>query len=326
MKRLEVLFLMDPLERIDVHKDTTYVIMREAENREHNIYHMLPGDLYLDAGRVMGRISKVTFNAGKDGNDNEKWFCLGEPEDVDLSTMDVMFLREDPPFDMDYLYSTYLTGFIEREVFIVNSPRGIREANEKLYALNFPSIIPEYMVSSDLKRLKGFMVSVGGTMVVKPLDCCGGSGVFVVHSEDRNMNAVIETVTAHGTKQILAQRYIPEIREGDKRLIVLNGEAIGAVLRVPSADEHRANIHVGATCLKVEVTERDREIVRTVAERFAADGIYFAGLDIIGGLVSEINVTSPTGVQEINSLDNVRLEEKVIDFIEQRAPQFSTFR
>lgn len=331
MKRLEVLFLMDPLERINVHKDTTYVIMREAENREHNIYHMLPADLYLDAGRLMGRISKVTFDVAegdesKGGKGAQKWFCLGEPEEVDLSTMDVLFLREDPPFDMDYLYTTYLTGFIEREVFIMNSPRGIREANEKLYALNFPSIIPEYMVSCDPERLKGFMKSVGGTMVVKPLDCCGGSGVFVVHSDDRNRNAVIEMVTAHGTKQIMAQRYIPEIREGDKRLIVLNGEAIGAVLRVPSADEHRANIHVGADCLKSEITERDREIVRTVAERFAADGIYFAGLDIIGGLVSEINVTSPTGVQEINSLDNVRLEEKVIDFIEQRAPQYFSLR
>ncbi len=332
MKRLEVVFLMDPLERIDIHKDTTYVMMREAESRLHSIYHMLPGDLYLDAGRVMGRVSKVSFNdiggSGKDkkGTNSEQWFCVEEPEDVDLSTMDVLFLREDPPFDMEYLYSTYLTGFIESEVFIVNSPRGIREANEKLYALNFPDVIPEYMVSSDLLRLKGFMRSVGGIMVVKPLDCCGGSGVFVVHNDDRNMNAVIETVTAFGTKQILAQRYIPEIREGDKRLIVLNGEAIGGVLRVPAADEHRANIHVGAQCVQVDVTDRDRYIVNQLAGRFEKDGIYFAGLDIIGGLVSEINVTSPTGLQEINSLDNVRLEEKVIDFVEERAPQYFSLR
>ncbi len=325
MKRLEVVFLMDPLERIDIHKDTTYVMMREAALRQHNIYHMLPGDLYLDAGRVMGRISKVSFRDACQ-REGEKWFCMAEPEDVDLATMDVLFMREDPPFDMEYLYSTYLTGFIEREVLVVNSPRGIREANEKLYALNFPDVIPEYMVTSDSGRLKGFMKSVGGIMVVKPLDCCGGSGIFVVHDDDRNMNAVIETVTAHGTKQILAQRYIPEIRDGDKRLIVLHGEAIGAVLRVPSADEHRANIHVGAECVKTEVTARDHKIVSLLADRFAQDGIYFAGLDIIGGYVSEINVTSPTGVQEINSLDGVRLEEKVIDFIEERAPQYFSLR
>jgi glutathione synthase len=204
--------------------------------------------------------------------------------------------------------------------------RGIREANEKLYALNFPDIIPEYMVTGDIGRLKGFLKSVGGKMVVKPLNSCGGSGVFVVFADDMNMNATLETVTAHGTTQILAQRYISQIRDGDKRLIILNGEPIGAVNRVPSPDEHRANIHVGARCVKAPVTERDRQIAELVSPRFARDGIYLAGLDVIGGLVTEINVTSPTGFQEINRLDKVRLEERVVDFVEERAVQYFSFR
>jgi glutathione synthase len=320
MNRLKIAFLMDPLERVDIHRDTTYVIMREAERRGHGVFHLLPQDLYLDRGLALGRLRSVRFE------DGEQWLSLGEATDVDLRGMDVIFMREDPPFDMDYLYSTYLLGCIEKEVFIMNSPRGIREANEKLYALNFPEIIPEYIVTNDAGRLKAFMESVGGRMVVKPLGSCGGSGVFAVFKDDMNKNAIIEMVTGHGAKHILAQRYIPEIRDGDKRLIVLDGEPVGAVLRVPAPDEHRANIHVGARCEKAVVTERDRHICEVVSERFATDGIYFAGLDIIGGLVTEINVTSPTGIQEINRLDNTRLEESVLDFAELRAAQYLSFR
>lgn len=320
MNRLEIAFLMDPLERVDIDKDTTYVMMREAERRGHGVFHLLPQDLYLDKGLAMGRLRSVRFA------DGERWFSLGPAADVDLRGMDVIFMREDPPFDMGYLYSTYLLDRIEKEVFIMNSPRGIREANEKLYALNFPEIIPEYIVTNDAKRLKAFMKSVGGRMVVKPLDSCGGAGVFAVFKDDRNMNATIEIVTGHGAKHILAQRYIPEIREGDKRLIVLDGVPVGAVNRVPGPDEHRANIHVGARCEKAVITERDRHICEVVSDRFAQDGIYFAGLDIIGGLVTEINVTSPTGIQEINRLDNARLEEPVMDFVELRAAQYLSFR
>ncbi len=320
MSRLEMAFLMNPLEGVDIHKDTTYVMMQEAKRRGHGVFHLLPHDLHLDRGLVLGSLRSVRFE------DGEQWFSLGDSTDVDLRGMDVIFMREDPPFDMDYLYSTYLLGCIEKEVFIMNSPRGIREATEKLYALNFPEIIPEYIVTNDAGRLKAFMESVGGRMVVKPLDSCGGSGVFAVFEGDRNMNAIIEMVTENGVKQIIAQRYIPEIREGDKRLIVLDGEPIGAVNRVPGPDEHRANIHVGARCEKAVVTERDRHICEVVSDRFASDGIYFAGLDIIGGLVTEINVTSPTGIQEINRLDNARLEESVLDFVERRAVQYLSLR
>ncbi len=320
MSRFEFAFLMDPLEGIDIEKDTTYVMMREAERRGHGVNHFTSGGLYLDKGRVMGRLRPVRFT------DSQRWFSYGEAEDRELRGMNAIFVRTDPPFNMDYLYATYLLDFIDKEVFIMNSPRGIREANEKLYALNFPEIIPEYIVTSEPVRLKAFMEEVGGRVVVKPLDACGGSGVFACFKGDKNINAILEMATANGARQIIAQRYIPEIREGDKRLIVLDGEPIGAVNRVPGADEHRANIHVGARCEKAAITERDRHICSVVSARFAADGIHFAGLDIIGGLVTEINVTSPTGIQEINTLDNSALEEAVVDFVESRAAQYLSFR
>jgi glutathione synthase len=310
---MKIVFLMDPLERIDIHRDTTYVIMWEAQRRGHSIFHLLPQNLYIDTGRVMGRIFSVRLQEG------EKWFCFDSGADIDLKEMDVIFMRADPPFDMDYLYSTYLLGLIEKDLLIINSPRGIREANEKLYAFNFPEVIPESIVTNDIKRLKVFLKRVGGRMVVKPLNSCGGSGVFAIFSEDKNMNAILEMATKHEKEQIIAQRYIPEIREGDKRLIILNGEPIGAVNRVPSEDEHRGNIHVGARCEKAPITERDLYISNLISDRLKEDGLYLVGLDIIGGLITEINVTSPTGVQEINNLNGVRLEEKIVDFVEEKA-------
>jgi glutathione synthase len=320
MNRFEFAFLMDPLDGIDIEKDTTYVMMREADRRGHALLHFTWRDLYIDNGRVMGRVRSLHLN------DSSELFSYGEAEDRELKGVSAIFIRTDPPFDMEYLYVTYLLGLIEKEVFIMNSPRGIREANEKLYSLNFPEIVPENIVTNEPGRLKAFLKEVGGAMVVKPLDACGGLGVFALFKDDKNTNAILEMVTANASRHILAQRYIPEIREGDKRLIVLDGEPVGAVNRVPGADEHRANIHVGALCEKAVVTERDRHICSVVSARFAADGIHFAGLDIIGGLVTEINVTSPTGIQEINTLDNLRLEEAVIDFVESRVAQCLSFR
>jgi glutathione synthase len=172
------------------------------------------------------------------------------------------------------------------------------------------------VVTSEIPRLKAFMDELGGDMIIKPLDACGGAGVFRLHRDDRNLNALLEMSTDNGRRLIMGQRYVPEIRQGDKRLIVLNGEPLGATLRVPRADEHRGNIHVGGTCVKADITARDRFIVETLAARLHRDGLFFVGLDIIGDYLTEVNVTSPTGVQEINALDGVRLESLVIDFVE----------
>jgi glutathione synthase len=229
-------------------------------------------------------------------------------------------MRKDPPFDLTFYFATLMLSLVDpRRSFVLNDPQGLRNANEKLYALNFPELTPETLVTRDPERLKSFMDALGGEMIIKPLEHSGGAGVFHVRRGDRNANALLETMTALGTRLLMAQRYLPQARQGDKRLIVLDGEPIGALLRVPREDETRANIHVGATCVRAAVSARDREICRALAPRLRTDGLYFVGLDVIGDLVTEINVTSPTGIQEINALDGVRLESQVIDFVERRA-------
>jgi glutathione synthase len=229
-------------------------------------------------------------------------------------------MRKDPPFDLAYFFATHVLGLVDpATTFVMNDPRGLREANEKLYALHFPEVIPESLVSAEAERLKAFMETLGGEMVVKPLDGCGGAGVFHVHRGDRNLNAILELSTANGTRLLMAQRYLPAVRQGDKRLIVLAGEPLGAIYRVPREDEARGNIHVGGRVERATVDARDREICRVMAPRLAADGLWFVGLDVIGGMVTEVNVTSPTGVQEIDRLDGVCIEARVLDLVEARA-------
>jgi len=209
---------------------------------------------------------------------------------------------------------------------VMNDPKGLREANEKLYALRFPEQIPQTLVSSNMERLKGFMTELGGEMIVKPLDGCGGSGVFYLNEQDRNTNSILEAATDNGRRLVMGQRYLPEIRQGDKRIIVLNGEPLGAVLRVPLETETRGNIHVGGQCVKTEVTARDREICAALSPLLRADGLYFVGLDVIGNFLTEVNVTSPTGIQEVNSLDSVHLESQVVDFVETRVEKLNSVR
>jgi glutathione synthase len=219
------------------------------------------------------------------------------------------------------LFATHLLSLVDAsQTLVLNNPTALRDANEKLYALNFPELIPPTIVTADAERLKAFMLEQAGEMIVKPLDGCGGAGVFHVHRGDRNLNAILEASTASGTRMIMGQRYLPAVREGDKRIILLHGEALGAVLRVPREDEHRGNIHVGGVVRKAELSQQDQRIVSTMCPRLRADGLYFVGLDVIGGFLTEVNVTSPTGVQEIDTLDNVRLSASVIEFVERSVP------
>lgn len=305
-------FVMDALERIDQYKDTTFVFMLEALARGHELYFLGLPDLFASANRPIGfaRRCAVMREAV-----HFRWLDTGS--DYPLDNFDAIFMRKDPPADAAYLYATMLLSLVDsRRTFVLNHPAGLREANEKLYTLHFPEVIPPTVVSSNLARLKQFIAEQGGEAIVKPLDGHGGEGVFLASQTDRNLNAILETVTQFGSRLTMAQRYIPEIRNGDKRVIVLEGEPIGATLRVPLPSENRGNIHVGGLCVKAELTERDRHICRTLKPRLARDGLYFVGLDVIGDYLTEVNVTSPTGVQEIDRLDNVNLESRVIDFVE----------
>lgn len=317
MAALKIGVIMDPIEKIDIHKDTTFVLMLEAQKRGHQIYYAELDDLSIRGAIPEGRFRPVRVARAK------PHYRLGAPVSKNLSWYDVVLMRKDPPFDMKFLFATYLLSLVdEKKCLVVNHPRGLREANEKLYALNFPELIPETLVSGDMQRLRRFMDEQGGKMIIKPLDGCGGNGVFYLDRKDKNTNAILETATANGRNPIMAQRYLPEVRQGDKRIIVLDGEPLGAVLRVPRANENRANIHVGGQCVKTTLTPREREICRVLSPHLRKAGLYFVGLDVIGGYLTEVNVTSPTGIQEINALNKLQLERQVIDFIEKK-PQES---
>jgi glutathione synthase len=318
---LRILYVMDPMARVLVDKDTTFAFQLEGQRRGHEQYHCGPEELYAERTIPHTRARRVTVERAT------PHFSLTEERIVSLAFFDVVFMRKDPPFDMAYFFATHLLGLVDPKVtFVLNDPRGLRDANEKLYALHFPGVIPESLVTSSPVRLKAFMEALGGEMIVKPLDGCGGAGVLHVHRADRNLNALLELSTAEGTRLVMAQRYLPAVRDGDKRLIVLDGEPLGAILRVPREDEHRGNIHVGGTVRPSPIDDRDREICRTLAPRLRADGLYFVGLDVIGGYVTEVNVTSPTGVQEIDRLDGVSLGARVLDFVEGRAARLDRSR
>jgi glutathione synthase len=307
-------FVMDPLDTVLVDKDTTFVMMLEAQARGHQIYFVGLKDMFCVGSRPLCRAFRCEVRRAVD-----YYQLLNGGVEMPLDAFDVIFMRKDPPADANYIYATMLLSLADsRRTFVINSPEGLRDANEKLYQLNFPSVIPPTLVTYESARLKSFMEEQGGEMVIKPLDGHGGEGVFVLTRGDRNLNAILETATHLETRPIMAQRYIPEVRKGDKRLMVLDGEPLGCTLRVPMAAEHRGNIHVGGTCVKAEVTARDREICRVLKPRLQRDGLYLVGLDIIGDFLTEVNVTSPTGVQEINRLDGVKLEARIIDFVQAR--------
>src|SRR5881296_2647401 len=312
---LRLLYVMDPLSRVLVDKDTTFAFLLEGERRGHEQHHCGVEDLFVERSVAHARARPVRVRRAA------IHYTLGDQRSLPLGAFDVVFMRKDPPFDLAYYFATQLLGLVDpRVTFVLNDPRGLREANEKLYALRFPDLVPESLVSAEPARLKAFMESLGGEMIVKPLDGYGGAGVFHLHRADRNLNAILELSTRDATRLVMAQRYLPVVREeGDKRLIVLAGEPLGAVRRIPREDEHRGNIHVGGRVERAPVDTRDRDICRRMAERLAADGLYFVGLDVIGGLVTEVNVTSPTGVQEIDRLDGVCLEARVLDWVEARA-------
>lgn len=305
-------FVMDPVGTINIHKDTTFVLMLEAQARGHEVWYLELKDMFVKETQAWGNATPIKLQR------SDEFHELGETVAQNLDRFDVVWMRKDPPVNNDFLYATYILSLIdETKTKVINNPTGIRESNEKLYSLFFPEIIPHSLVSKNIDQLRDFLKESGGEMVVKPLDGHGGEGIFYVRAGDRNENVILEAITKFGTEYVIAQKYIEEVWEGDKRIIILNGEPIGAVLRVPKpGGEFRSNFHSGGSPSKSELTERDLEICRHIGPKLREDGLYFVGIDVIGGYVTEINTTSPTGIQEINTLDGVKLETQVIEFAE----------
>lgn len=311
--KLKMAFVMDPVGTINIEKDTTFVLMLEAQARGHEVWYLELKDLFVKESKALGKARELSLKRAED------YYSLGKTEVRELESFDAVWMRKDPPVNQDFLYATYILSLIdENKTKVINKPAGIRESNEKLYALYFPEWIPESVVTKDISVLGEFLDSVGGELVVKPLDGYGGEGIFYVRKGDRNENVILETVTKFGTEYVLAQKFIEKVYEGDKRIILLNGAPLGAVLRVPKpGGEFRCNFHSGGSPAKSALTERDYEICESIAPRLRQDGLYFVGLDVIGGFVTEINTTSPTGVQEINNLNGTKIETEVIEFTEE---------
>lgn len=314
---MKSLFILDPYHTVTIDLDTTYVLMREAQARGHEVIASQLDGLGSRRGRAFCRGEHVAIQ-----DDPAQPIRSLDPIDCVLDDLDVVFMRKDPPFNMSYVFATYLLDGVDAaRTLVINRPAGLREANEKCYILNFPEVSPDTLVTMNPRDITAFLEDNGGRCIIKPLDGMGGLGVFLLRSDDPNLSSLIETSTHVGRKHAMCQRYIPEAVQGDKRVILIDGEPVGATLRVPAAGELRGNIHVGARCVKTDLTPRDREICRAIGPRLREDGLYFVGIDVIGDYLTEVNVTSPTGVQEINRLSGVKLEGDMWDWVETRLDQ-----
>jgi glutathione synthase len=306
--------VMDPISTIKVSKDSTFAMLLEGQRRGCRLWHMEQQDLALHDGRCLARMRLLEVR-----DDPKDWYTLGEPLLRPLDELDVVLMRKDPPFDMEYVYTTYLLEQAEaRGSLVVNRPRALRDANEKLFTAWFPDVCSPTLVSRHHAEFDAF-IHTHRDVIVKPLDGMGGASIFRVRAEDPNKNVIIETLTGHGSRFAMAQKFIPEIRDGDKRIIVIDGEPVPyALARVPSAGENRGNLAAGGSGIGVALSDKDRQIVETVAPRLREHGILFAGLDVIGDFLTEVNVTSPTCVRELDQLYGLNISATLMDCIEHK--------
>jgi glutathione synthase len=310
---MKLLFVMDPLARLQIAGDTTFAIMLAAQARGHEIWFCEPRHLSLEHADAVANAWPVTVR--RVAGDH---YLLGPQGTVPLKSCAAVLMRKDPPFDLDYYFATLLLERARGGPLIINDPRGLREQNEKLSVLEYPELCPPSVVTREASRLRSFLAEQGGEMVVKPLDASGGFGVFHVRSGDPNTGAILEQSTNLGRRWTMAQKYLPEVRKGDKRILLVEGEPLCAVLRVPAADDLRGNLHVGAKPMATTLDDRDVAIVRKVGPRLRERGHFFVGLDVIGGWLTEVNVTSPTGILEANALYDDAYEVKVVERLEQK--------
>jgi glutathione synthase len=306
-------FVMNPIESVSIDEDTTFALMLEAQNRGHEVLYVDPAGLGVSEGKPVAQVMPVTLRRQR-GNHVDP----GSSRRVVLDEeVDVAFQRVDPPVDAAYIAATQILDLCRRTL-VLNAPRALLSFNEKLFALRYADLMPETIVTQQAADLRDFQAKMGGRIILKPLDGRGGEGIFQLREGDPNAGSILEQATRFDTRWAMGQRFLPEVSQGDKRILLLEGEVLGAVLRVPAAGEVRANLHVGGRAVKTEISPADRSIVQRLEADLKHQGLFLVGIDVIGGKLTEINVTSPTGLQEVDRLNGVCLEAQVMARVEEK--------
>ena len=317
---LAVAIQMDPIDKVVIDADSTFALMLEAQKRGYALFHYLPSDLVFKNGRLYARTRPVEVR-----REHGNHFTLGEAELLDLATMDIVLMRQDPPFDMAYITATHLLEHIHPQTLVVNDPASVRNAPEKLFVTHFEGVMPPTLITGDRREIIAFREE-HRDIIVKPLFGNGGAGVFHLTDGDENLNALLELFTTLYREPVIVQRYVPEVRQGDKRIILVDGEPAGAVLRIPAVGESRANLHVGGKAVRTDLTSREKEICSAIGPMLRDRGLIFVGIDVIGDYLTEINVTSPTGIQEIDRFNGTNIAGLVWDAIDRRFAERHTLK
>ena len=314
MKPIRLGVLMDDISSIKPHKDSTFAMMLEAQARHWEIYTFDSSDMYYSDGKVIADSRKTLVN-----DSESDWHSCEDAQPLSLSSLDTVFMRKDPPFDMDYIYATYLLEQLESDgVLVVNKPSSLRDANEKLFALNFPECIPKTLVSSNIEKLNTFINEIK-TVVVKPLDGMGGTDIYKLSHGDHNIEEVLQKITNNQSRYIMAQEFLPEIKEGDKRILLINGKPVDyALARLPAEGSFKGNLAAGAKGVGQPLSERDRYLCSQIAPMLIKKELMFVGLDVIGDYITEINVTSPTCIRELDKQFGLNISATLLDEVENR--------
>ena len=309
---MKIAFQMDPIQSVDIDADSSFRLAEEAQSRGHSLFFYTPDHLAYQEGRITARGYDLSVQRVQGDHAH-----LGPLREVDLAEFDVVWLRQDPPFDMHYITSTHLLDRLAPNTLVVNDPFWVRNYPEKLLVLNFPQLTPPTTIARDLETIKAFKEK-HGDVILKPLYGNGGAGVFKLDAQDRNLTSLHELFTSFSREPLIVQKFLPAVSKGDKRVILVDGEAVGAINRVPAAGETRSNMHVGGRPEKIGLSDRDREICAAIGPLLKEKGQIFVGIDVIGDYLTEINVTSPTGIQELERFDGVNIAEKIWQAIEAR--------
>ena len=309
---MKIAFQMDPIENVDIYADSTFRLAEEAQNRGHDLYVYTPDDLTFNRGKIAAKVRSISLKRKIGDHVN-----FGAVELLDLSEFGIIWLRQDPPFDMGYITNTHLLDLVSKKTLIVNNPFWVRNLPEKLLVLEFPDLIPDTVISRDLDEIKEFKREFKD-IIVKPLYGNGGAGIFRLKEDDKNLTSLHELFSKISSEPLIAQAFLPDVKNGDKRIILVDGKPVGAINRVPKAGEIRSNMHVGGKAQPAKLSQRDREICSAIGPTLKSKGQVFVGIDVIGDYLTEINVTSPTGIQELEQFDKVNIAEMIWLAVEEK--------